>query len=127
MRPPTADRAVVMLRREVPEFEDRFVDLLELYGEDLTAEVVFMELADFVTGLLVTCGPPGTLDRCFSVADNVARTVPGGRELIAYGLLNGMPPAARSLAGPYLSSVTANLVERLEQGEAVDDDPSLGS
>jgi len=116
MRPPAADQAVAILRRQVPEFEERFLDLVELYGEDLTAEAVFMELADFVTGLLVSCGAPGTLDRCFSAADEVVRTLAGGRELVGYALLNEVPPGARPLAEPHLSTAMTTLLERLEAG-----------
>ncbi len=75
MRPPTAEEAVAVLRRDLPEFEERYADLQELYGEDLSSEVVLMELADFVTVLLVGCGSAGTLDRCFAAADEIARHV----------------------------------------------------
>ncbi len=51
MRPPVDDRAVRILRENVPEFEDHYLDLLDIYDEDLTPQVVFNELADFVTEL----------------------------------------------------------------------------
>lgn len=121
MRPPADDQAVAILRRHVPEFEERFLDLLELHGEDLSAEAVFMELADFVTALLISCGAPGTLDRCFSVADEVAARLVGGAELVGYALFNELPPAARALARPHLSPAMTVLLERLERGEPVED------
>lgn len=113
-----ADEVVAVLRQDLPEFEERVLDLLELYGEDLTVEILLMELADFVTGLLVICSAPGTLDRCFALADEMARSFPGGGELVAYALLNEIPPAARDLARPHLSSALDSLLGRLERGEA---------
>ena len=52
MRPEEDDRAARILRENVPEFEHNYLDLCELYGEDLTPQVVFNELAEFVTELV---------------------------------------------------------------------------
>jgi hypothetical protein len=121
MRPPTVDEALAMLQRDLPEFEERYRDLRELYGEDLTSEVVFMELADFVTGLLVSCGSAGTLDRCFALADETAR-MPGGRELVGYAFLNAIAPGARPLARPHMSSDLSALLDHLSAGGPADDE-----
>jgi hypothetical protein len=126
MRPPADDRAIEILRRQVPEFDERFLDLLGLYGEDLTAEAVFMELADFLTELLVGCGAPGILDRCFAVAGEVAEHLTGGADLVGYALFNEMPPVGRALARPHLSTAMAALLERLERGETVEEAEGSG-
>ncbi len=48
MRPPADERAVRILRENVPEFENHYLDLKDIYDEDLTPQVVFNDLAEFV-------------------------------------------------------------------------------
>ncbi len=48
----------------------------------------------------------------------------GGRELVGYALLNQMPPGARALARPHLSSDLEGLLDRLSHGEAAEEDDS---
>src|ERR1022692_2435233 len=79
MRPPIDDEAIEILREEVPEFELAYLDLLDIYDEDLTPEVVFMELADFVIGLLAVSSDDEDVERCFGAIELVATTVEDGR------------------------------------------------
>ena len=46
MRPPVDDRGIQILREVVPEFENNYLDLTDIYDEDLTSQVIFNELAD---------------------------------------------------------------------------------
>ena len=72
MRPQIDDRAVAILLEAVPEFESHYSDLLDIYEEDLTPQVVFNELADLVSELLVQGDSEETLDRCSSALELVA-------------------------------------------------------
>ena len=123
MRPPEDDRATRILREKVPEFEDHYLDLLDIYDEDLTPQVVFNELADFVTGLLQDGEREDTLERCFAAVEIVA-IEPGadGTGLVAFCFLDQLPPFALEMARTYLEPVTETILELVQQDLLYDDD-----
>ena len=123
MRPPEDDRATRILRENVPEFEDHYLDLLDIYDEDLTPQVVFNELADFVTELLQDGEREDTLARCFAAVEGVAGE-PGadGTGLVAFCFLDQLPPFALEMARSYLEPVTETILELVEQDLLYEDD-----
>ena len=123
MRPPVDERAIRILRENVPEFDDNFLDLLDIYDEDLTPQVVFNELADFVTELLQNGDHEDTLERCFAALELVA-VEPGadGTGLVAFCFLDQLPPFALERARSYLEPVTETILELVEQDLIYEDD-----
>ncbi|MGA2530615.1 MAG: hypothetical protein ABSG36_15840 [Acidimicrobiales bacterium] len=95
MRPQIDDRAVAIVREAVPEFESHYHDLLDIYDEDLTPQVVFNELAELVSALLLQDDSEETLDRCVGALELVAAE-PGadGTELIGFCFLDQLPSFA---------------------------------
>ena len=108
MRPPTDDTAVALLRRHIPEFEDQYLDLVDIYDEDLTPEIVFMELADYVANLLVSDESEESLERCLAAVEHVVALSGDGATLVASTFVNELPvdPGGRLAAtsGPLPTS-----------------------
>ena len=123
MRPPEDDHATRILRENVPEFESNYLDLSDLYGEDLTAQVVFNELADFVTELARQGDRYDVLERCFAALELVA-VEPGadGTGLVAFCFLDQLPSFALEEIRDYLHPVTTTILELVEQDLLYDDD-----
>jgi hypothetical protein len=123
MRPPVDDRAVRILRDAVPEFEGHYLDLVDLYDEDLTPQVVFNELADFVTELLRHGDREDTLARCFAAVELVA-IEPGadGTGLVAFCFLDQLAPFALEMTRSYLEPITETILELVEQDLLFEDD-----
>jgi len=121
MRPLIDDTAITVLRGELPEFEDHYLDLVDIYDEDLTPEIVLMELADFVANLVTGGGNEITLERCLAAIDELAASTDDGPELVAYAFLNELPLGIRAAVSAYFGPVAANLAERLYSGEGVED------
>ena len=123
MRPPEDDRAASILRDNVPEFENHYGDLLDLYGEDLTAQVVFNELADFVTELARNGDREDILERCFTALELVA-VEPGadGTGLVAFCFLDQLPSFVLEQIRDYLHPVTETILELIEQDLLYEDD-----
>jgi hypothetical protein len=116
MRPLLDDVAITILRHEVPEFEDHYLDLTDIYDEDLTPEIVLMELADFVTNIVAGAGSELSLERCLVAVEKVASSTDDGPELVASSFLNELPPGTRAAISSYLGPVAAQLALRLYGG-----------
>lgn len=116
MRPPIDDRAITIVRQNVPEFESRYLDLLELYGEDLTPEAVLNELAEFATGILADGDDEETLERVCLAIEAVA-VEPGvdGRYLVAFCFFDQLPAFFLEAIYAYLHPVTETILERLNK------------
>jgi hypothetical protein len=118
MRPPIDDTTIRILRDQIPEFEDHFLDLLDIYDEDLTAEIVFMELADYVNDLVVTGSGEEQLERCLAAVEVVVVTTPDGPSLVAYSFVNEIRPGSREAVRSYFERATGRLAEIVWQDGA---------
>lgn len=121
MRPPIDDTAITALRSELPEFEDHYLDLLDIYEEDLTPEIVLMELADFVANLVVTGDREAMLERCMAAVENLAAGTEEGPEVVAFAFLNEIPLGSREVVRGYLGPVSTHLARLVYRGESLDD------
>jgi len=92
---------VAWLLESVPEFVDRFLELVEDCDSDPGAAAAFTELADFVSGLLANswgrsspCAPArrSTLRRCLEGVEEVARRSPDAEEIVGWGFLDCICP-----------------------------------
>jgi hypothetical protein len=117
MRPHVDDTTVRVLLKALPEFESNYLDLVEIYDEDLSPHTVFTEFAEFVSRLLDADEDEDLLERCFEALESVA-TTPGVdvTEAVAYGFLDGLRPDLRELAESWMGPVTAVIADRLDQG-----------
>jgi hypothetical protein len=123
MRPPVDERAVQVLRANVPEFENHYLDLVDIYDEDLTPQVVFNELADFVTEMVHLDDRDETIERCFAALELVAvEPEVDGTELIAFCFLDQLPPFVLERVRSYMEPVTESIFEQAEQADPDDRD-----
>ncbi len=108
MRPPTDDSAIATLLARLPEFEDHYLDLLDLYDEDLTPEIVVMELAEYVADLLPRHADEELVERCLDAVEELAERE-DGPDLVGYCFLNVLPTGARMILDDRLGPLTAQL------------------
>lgn len=120
MRPPIDETIITGLRAELPEFEHHYLDLLDLYEEDLTPETVLMELADFVANLIVRGDREAMLERCMQAVENLVAATEAGAELVAYSFLTELPLGSRQAAGAYFGPLAARLAELVYGGGSVE-------
>ncbi len=116
MRPPADERAVRILRENVPEFENHYLDLKDIYDEDLTPQVVFNDLAEFVTELVQLGDREESIERCLVALELVA-TESGvdGPGLVAFCFLDQLPRFALERVRSSLGPTTETILERLEE------------
>ena len=130
MRPPMHDGVVEIVRSAIPEFEDWYLDLADIYDENLSPILLFNEFAEFVTAALQASTDEDLLERCFSVVETVALApTPDGRELIGLGFLDQLPPMALERARAYFGPATEALWQSVESEDgpeaALEDDGEI--
>lgn len=123
MPPPLNDRAVDIVRSAVPEFEDWYLDLADIYDENLSPILLFNELAEFVTAALQAPTDEDLLERCFAVVEAVA-VAPSldGRELVGLGFLDQLPPMALERARAYFGPATEAIWQAFETEDDLEGD-----
>jgi hypothetical protein len=115
-------RAVAELRQAVPELEDRYDELVDIYEDDLGADVVFGELADLVSDVVVGKeGGEALLDRCLDVVESLAETGdPDADEIVGFYFLDQLSPGALNRVTSRLGEHTLDVLDRLESGDLGD-------
>jgi hypothetical protein len=115
-------RAVDELRQTVPELEDRYGELVDIYEDDLGADVVFGELADLVNDVVLGKeGDEALLDRCLDVVESLAETgEPDADEIVGFYFLDQLSPGALARITSRLSEHTLDVLDRLETGDLGD-------
>jgi hypothetical protein len=128
MRPYIDDASVSILRRTVPEFETCYLDMLDIYDEDLTPQVVFTELADFVSNLLDEGESSEVVKKCVAALETIA-TTPGvdPAETVGYSFLDGLRPDILDQIGEYLGPAVERVLADLESGELELQDEELSA
>jgi hypothetical protein len=115
MRPRIDDTSIKVLLAELPEFEECYLDLVEIYDEDLTPQVVFSELAEMVSNLVDAGDEDEMLDRCLEAVEAVANT-PGVdlAETIGFSFLDGLRSRALDMVLERLGPATERALELLD-------------
>jgi hypothetical protein len=115
-------RAVAELRQAVPELEDRYDELVDIYEDDLGADVVFGELADLVNDVVLgKRGDEALLDRCLDVVESLAETGdPDADEIVGFYFLDQLSPGALNRVTSRLGVHTLDVLDRLESGDLGD-------
>jgi hypothetical protein len=115
-------RAVAELRQAVPELEDRYGELVDIYEDDLGADIVFGELADLVNYVaLGKEGDEALLERCLDVVESLAET--GDRdsdEIVGFYFLDQLSPGTLTRVTSRLGEQTLDVLDRLESGDLGD-------
>lgn len=117
MSQPPVPVAVATLRAHLPSFAGAYAALADDYGEDLTSQVVFHELADLVTMALRSGEHESFLEEAFAALERVAAL---GRsdavEAVGLCFLGSLPEEIVPLAESYLGPRAASLLEELVAG-----------
>jgi hypothetical protein len=115
-------RAVDELRQAVPELEDRYDGLVDIYEDDLGADVVFGELADLVNDVVLGKeGDDALLDRCLDVVESLAETgEPDADEIVGFYFLDQVSPGVRARITSRLGEHTLDVLDRVESGDLGD-------
>jgi hypothetical protein len=115
-------RAVAELRQAVPELEDRYDELVDIYEDDLGADVVFGELADLVNDVVLgKRGDEALLDRCLDVVESLAETGdPDADEIVGFYFLDQLSPGTLTRVTSRLGEHTLDVLDRLESGDLGD-------
>jgi hypothetical protein len=123
MRPPIDGRAINILRETVPEFENHYLELLDLFDEDLTPQVVFNELAEFVSAIVSSGEGEDSLGRCVAAVELVA-LAPGadGTGLVAFCFLDQLASFALEAIREDLGDLTKAILGLLEEDLLYEDD-----
>jgi hypothetical protein len=112
-------RAVEVLLAALAWFAGPYRVLADDVGEDLTTQVVFNELAEVTSRLLLGAGEHEELvEAIFAAVEQVA-LAPGvdATEAVAFAFLDALEPGALALAEAYLNPATEALLARLVAGE----------
>jgi hypothetical protein len=112
---------VAELLRAVPEFSDRYLELVEDADDHPGAQATFAELADYVEGLafgLESLRP--ILLRCLEAVEHVASTSEDAEELVGWSFLDELSIEARSALLSYLGTQTLAILESVEDPDGDD-------
>jgi hypothetical protein len=106
MRPEPDERPILLLRRAVAAFEERYLDLLTIYDEDLTPAVVFAELAELVSALADSDSDESgeaVLEECFSAVEAILCLADfDAEEIIGWSFFDQLPSSVLDHLSPYL-------------------------
>jgi hypothetical protein len=106
---------VALLLEAVPEFADRYLDLVRSADDDPGAAAAISELAEFVTVLAQDPGcSPDLMSRCFAGVERVAAESEDAEELVGWCFLEGIGPEQVERFGPWLGQKTSAIAQRLE-------------
>lgn len=118
----TEQRAVSDLREVVPEIEQRYHDLVDIYEDDIGADVVFGALADLVNDMVLGGkGDEAVLDRCLDFMESLAEMGdPDADEIVGFYFLDMLSPGTLARVTSRLGEGTSDVLDRLESGELGD-------
>ncbi len=109
--------AVETLRAHLPSFAAPYLELAADYGEDLTAQVVFHELADLVAAALRTGTHERFLEEAFDALEHVAALERADAvEAVGLCFLGALPDEVLALADTYLGPRTEAMLDALLEG-----------
>jgi len=109
------DPAVVTVLRAVPEFADRYLDLVEDADGDPGSPAAFAELAEFVAALAAELDQRRpVLERCLRAVEEVAAISPDATELVGWAFLDTLSPEEVAGLRPWLGHRTRALLDGLD-------------
>ncbi len=102
--------------------EDSYLDLVDIYDDDIGADVVFGALADLVTDIVLGREHDHTvLTRCLDLVESLAELDdPDADEIVAFSFLDLLSPGTLAAISSSLGEHTLGVLDRLESGELGD-------
>lgn len=124
---PPVSSATAKLLSAVPEFQERFLDLVETFDTDLGEHVIFVGFADFVTDVLgcARSGPAratsmALVAKCLALIEDLAASgSTADAEIVGIGFLDSLAPCDLDALSSWLGPATLSLWEELESGDFV--------
>lgn len=117
MSQPPTPVAVETLRAHLPSFAGPYAALAADYGEDLTSQVVFQELADLVALALRSGEHERFLEETFTALERVAALERSDAvEAVGLCFLGSLSEEVLALTASYLGPRTTALLEELLEG-----------
>jgi hypothetical protein len=118
-------RAVAELCQVIPEMEDRYQDLVDIYEDDIGADVVFGALADLVNDIVLGGEfDEALLGRCLDFVESLAEQGdPDADDIVGFYFLDLLSPGTLAGVTPTLGDRTLAVLDRLESGELGDPEP----
>ena len=111
------DPDVVRILRAVPEFAERYLDLLEHADGDPGAAAAFAELADFASELATGVDRHRlVLGQLMAAVEEVAASSRRAEEHIGWAFLDSLSPDETARLRPWLGPSTRSLADLLESG-----------
>ncbi|MHB1988432.1 MAG: hypothetical protein ACYCSF_10675 [Acidimicrobiales bacterium] len=102
-----------------PEFDEYYLDLVDVYEEELTDDIVLNEVADFFSDLLARGGPEALIERCCAAFEALCETdLIDPVEALYDQVLSCLSPAVFERARPYFGPKTEALVDQMENVSA---------
>ena len=112
----------------VPEFVERFMNLVEAADGDPGASAAFTELAEFIASLLSRGAPSlELLARCLATVEQVARESDDAEELVGWSFLEGLCPDDLERLSPWLGPHTRAMAQQLDGAFEVETQRSMGA
>lgn len=109
------DNDVVVLLEAVPEFAERYLELVASADGDPGAAVALSELADYVGGLVAELERyRPVLDRCLGAVESVAASSDDSAELVAWAFLDSLAPDERRRMTDWFGPRTRALLEEVD-------------
>jgi len=106
---------VATVLEAVPEFAERFLELVESVDGDPGAPAAFTELADFVASLVSSPDSPiPLLARCLAGVEKVARESNDADELVGWSFLDSLCPEDLRRVSPWMGPRTLELADDLD-------------
>jgi hypothetical protein len=120
---PAVDRDVCTVLEAVPEFVDRYLELVEAADGDPGAPVTFTELADYVVDLVAEIeNHRPSLVRCLDAVEKVAADSPDAEELVVWSFFDVLSPDDLVRLEPWLGPRTRGLLEDAERAPSASPD-----
>ncbi|MGO9557755.1 MAG: hypothetical protein ACLPQS_11905 [Acidimicrobiales bacterium] len=111
----TLQCAPVIRAALAPEFEEYYLDLEDLYEEDLTDDIVLNELADFFSDLIASGGPEPLIERCCDAFEAICNDEGIDSVTTLYDqVLVALSARTLERARPFFGPATERLLARLE-------------
>lgn len=113
------DQEVEILLAEAPEFVDRYLVLAEAADGDPGAAATFVELADYVVGLVdeIERFRP-SLVRCLAALEAVAENSESPEDLIVWSFFDELSPDDIRRLDPWIGPHTRALVDAADRTSA---------
>jgi hypothetical protein len=103
-----------------PDFESTYLDLVSIYGDDLSDEILLEELADYLSDAVMSpFADDAVIERCCSALDALCLSPNIDGVSMVYGqVLRALAPAVLERAQSYFGPATEAMLDKVNALEA---------